>query len=678
MLLLCALIVGSSSAWADTWTKVTSTDQLVSGKDYLLVSQNGLKSLGTFTVGSQTNKDYYGTTDVTASSDKSSITDTKSAHVLTLGGTSGEWTFYDNTDKKYVSLLIDGNYVNQSASVSSTDSEKWTISISSDAVATITSKYKDQRMLQFNSSSSRWACYKSSSNQQDGVLYVKETSSSALASIAISGNYPTTFAVGDEFSHEGMIVTATYADESTSVVTNKAEFAGYDMSTTGTQTVTVSYTENKVTKTAEYSIKVKPVAGLAFSPASVDIAPGEETTVSLSKTTDATPSFVVADETIATYNSATGKVVGLKEGTTTITATSAETETYAAGEAVCTITVKKALPAGALFYEGMSGYTSTSDGSEISTSYDKLDSEDWETLTKIFPGKVLSGDADGHIKFGSGSYAGKAVTKSIALTGVGKLTYKVQRYDSNYSGNLKISVTGANAEGDRDVTGTSAWEEKTVILTGADGNVVITFETTNDNKRIRVDDILVVKAPESETQTVSSYGWATYIPTYPVQFPENRAYVVTAVSQDGKTTVEAVDNVPAFTPVLLKGEGNVTATVIDDADEPETNLLSIGTGEAYAASEYPYVLAKGDNGKAGFKLWTGDASVLKDRVVLLLDAEISASRSFLFLEDGETTAIDVRSKMDDVRGEYFNLNGQRVAQPTKGLYIVNGKKVVVK
>ena len=44
-----------------------------------------------------------------------------------------------------------------------------------------------------------------------------------------------------------------------------------------------------------------------------------------------------------------------------------------------------------------------------------------------------------------------------------------------------------------------------------------------------------------------------------------------------------------------------------------------------------------------------------------------------------TTGIaDVRSKMEDVRGEIYDLQGRRVAQPTKGLYIVNGKKVVIK
>lgn len=77
-----------------------------------------------------------------------------------------------------------------------------------------------------------------------------------LKSIALSGTYPTEFTQDDTFSHEGMIVTATYTDNTTDDVTAKATFTGYDMSTLGDQTVTVSYTENGITKTAEYAITV--------------------------------------------------------------------------------------------------------------------------------------------------------------------------------------------------------------------------------------------------------------------------------------------------------------------------------------------------------------------------------------------------------------------------------------
>ena len=57
--------------------------------------------------------------------------------------------------------------------------------------------------------------------------------------------------------------------------------------------------------------------------------------------------------------------------------------------------------------------------------------------------------------------------------------------------------------------------------------------------------------------------------------------------------------------------------------------------------------------------------------------DVSGAREINF-EDETTGLTDVSSKTSDGRGECFNLAGQRVAQPTKGLYIVNGRKVVIK
>ena len=66
--------------------------------------------------------------------------------------------------------------------------------------------------------------------------------------------------------------------------------------------------------------------------------------------------------------------------------------------------------------------------------------------------------------------------------------------------------------------------------------------------------------------------------------------------------------------------------------------------------------------------------------VVYLDAPIDArALSIVFEDEGETTAIsEVRGLKADERDEFYNLKGQRVAQPTKGLYIVNGRKVVIK
>lgn len=72
-----------------------------------------------------------------------------------------------------------------------------------------------------------------------------------LESIAVSGDYKTEFTQGASFSFGG-VVTATYDDESTRNVTDDCTFSGYDMSTVGEQTVTVTYNG----KTTDYKITV--------------------------------------------------------------------------------------------------------------------------------------------------------------------------------------------------------------------------------------------------------------------------------------------------------------------------------------------------------------------------------------------------------------------------------------
>ena len=71
----------------------------------------------------------------------------------------------------------------------------------------------------------------------------------------------------------------------------------------------------------------------------------------------------------------------------------------------------------------------------------------------------------------------------------------------------------------------------------------------------------------------------------------------------------------------------------------------------------------------------GSGATINSFRAYLTDA--SGAREINF-EDETTGLTDVSSKTSDGRGECFNLAGQRVAQPTKGLYIVNGRKVVIK
>ena len=84
------------------------------------------------------------------------------------------------------------------------------------------------------------------------VLVVGETGAS-LSSITLSG-YTTNYNVNDSFSFDGT-VTAHYSDSTSKAVT-ATSVSSPNMSTDGTPTVTVSYTEGGVTKTADYVIVV--------------------------------------------------------------------------------------------------------------------------------------------------------------------------------------------------------------------------------------------------------------------------------------------------------------------------------------------------------------------------------------------------------------------------------------
>lgn len=88
------------------------------------------------------------------------------------------------------------------------------------------------------------------------TIVCEYSSPKTLDSIAISGDYTTQFYVGDTFNHNGVVVTATYDNGSTKDVTSLATFSSPNMSSAGNKSVTVSYTEGGVTKTANYSITV--------------------------------------------------------------------------------------------------------------------------------------------------------------------------------------------------------------------------------------------------------------------------------------------------------------------------------------------------------------------------------------------------------------------------------------
>ncbi len=186
----------------------------------------------------------------------------------------------------------------------------------------------------------------SSNVRLDNILLTyTPPSNKTLSSISLSGTYRTTFNVGDTFSHEGMTVTATYDDNTTENVTEGATFSGYDMSTDGEQTVTVSYTEGTVTKTAYYGITVNTVdvIGITLDQEAIQLKVGKNKQLTASvepeNVTDKTVTWSSSDETVATVEN--GVVTAVAVGTAIITAATPD----GAHSGTCTVTVVEATAA---------------------------------------------------------------------------------------------------------------------------------------------------------------------------------------------------------------------------------------------------------------------------------------------------------------------------------------------
>ena len=188
-------------------------------------------------------------------------------------------------------------------------------------------------------------------------------------------------------------------------------------------------------------------------------------------------------------------------------------------------------------------------------------------------------------------------------------------------------------------------------------------------------NVTVAAKPTTLPATITAAGWATFVPDFDVTVPEGvEVYYVSAASTTSASLTQ-ITSIPAEQPVLLKGDANsYNFTVISTADELTGNLLKVSNG---VKGVNDYVLANGGKG-VGFYKWVGDA-LEKGMVYLPVDATSSSAPAFInFQFDNATGIEEVRGQKEGLRGEYYNLSGQRLAQPTKGLYIVNGKKVILK
>lgn len=190
------------------------------------------------------------------------------------------------------------------------------------------------------------------------------------------------------------------------------------------------------------------------------------------------------------------------------------------------------------------------------------------------------------------------------------------------------------------------------------------------------DDAFAIAVGESK--------WATLVSAFDVTLADNGvAYVVTNVA-DGKATLTKVTtSLKAGEPYLINApetQGEVTLTKTTGATAPATNLLRVSnestTGESGNSNVYVMGYKNATDG-ARFYKWTGGL-LGKGRVYLPVQTTTTGAPSIAFAFS-DATGIENAVKSEETREKiYYTLDGRRVEHPTKGLYIVNGKKLIIK
>ena len=149
--------------------------------------------------------------------------------------------------------------------------------------------------------------------------------------------------------------------------------------------------------------------------------------------------------------------------------------------------------------------------------------------------------------------------------------------------------------------------------------------------------------------------------------------------------------IPKQTGFILQGAANSTIEYqanVTGTEESVTGNLLIGTAterEFSSAGDKYYVLANGDEGLGFYKQGTRNGTSIKlaaHRAGLRLPEAIAPAKGFTIdfesaRKEAETTGIgDVRPTVQSRENVIYDLQGRRVTNPGRGIYIVNGKKVV--
>ena len=433
-------------------------------------------------------------------------------------------------------------------------------------------------------------------------------------------------------------------------------------------------------------IDTRADAGLAYAVAAQSISIGDVLDApTLTNPNGLAVTYESADEAIATVDSE-GNVTGVAKGTTTITASFAGNSTYKPGEASYTITVIKVAAYNSVWYESFDTNASTggNDGiwSGISvTPAPMFDLTGWTYDTAY--------GASECVRIGKGGYF---TSPALGVAGDVTLTFKMESWGSD-TGKGYVAIIGdgtfedetTQAEVSLNKNGT--WKEFSLKLIGVTAETKVKFFHTSTDKRLFIDEVEVFLDKVPVTITTADY--ATFCSAVDLDFSATGITVYEAEVESNKVKftevsdglVKAGEGVLLYKDVDAETVVNVPVTTgVAALSENELVGVTAETAVAYnpTSGVYNYILQM-DGANLVFRKATG-AKLRANRAYLSTDYDVTAPGAReLEVSFGDETAINALENSNKVNdGAIYDLSGRRVENPTKGIYIMNGKKVIFK
>jgi len=399
-----------------------------------------------------------------------------------------------------------------------------------------------------------------------------------------------------------------------------------------------------------------------------------------------TVTFESSDEDVATVD-ADGVITAVSEGTAVITVSDSGSETVDGANKTINVTVKEHKNTTTESVAAATGETAILDNSgTISDDTFTLSFEDYP-MTIVGDKKFEVGSNNYKFIIGENEYPAVKVSKNgtyVLEPQVGITITSVNVYASSNSTTESGISSGTNEAtlAARGTSGTPVAPDAFALSKNDDGKFY--FKITGDASQAIVVLEVTYDATQQMTLEIKETGYATLFTDYAVAIPEGvEAFTGKYNAETQTVQLSAVTGtIPASTAVILHTEtpGTYSFVKADDVDPIAiaNNDLRGTLVEMPVDAQSVYTLGLGgaDN-TVGMRLYNG-TTIRAYSAYMEAPANAAPFFNLGYGDEGTTGIRSIDNGQLTIDNVYYDLAGRRVAQPSKGVYIVNGKKVVIK